>query len=117
MVGMPPKAYRWVREMEEISLTHEVDGGFLPRQEEDAKGNGRENENIFDGAAGIFKFVAEGAVLGREKVPFPGEGESGNNNKRVRGTTVEDVAQCMAEGLEERANKRSKKIEEQEESK
>ncbi|KAM7208022.1 hypothetical protein V8F20_001568 [Naviculisporaceae sp. PSN 640] len=101
VVGMPPKAYRWVREMEEIALTHEVDGGFLsPEQGEDGEEKG---ENIFNGAAGIFKFVAEGTVLGREK-----------GNKRVRGTTVEDVARCMAEGLEERANKRRKKTEEQE---
>lgn len=28
LVGMAPKAYRWVREMEEISKTHAEEGGF-----------------------------------------------------------------------------------------
>ncbi|KAM7194744.1 putative 6-phosphogluconate dehydrogenase [Rhypophila sp. PSN 637] len=98
VVGMAPKAYRWVREMEEISKTHAEDGGFLTF----AQG---ETESIFDGAAGIFRFVAEGTVLGEEKVATAGSG----SNKRVRGTTSEDVARCMAEGLEEREKKRKKK--------
>ncbi|ROW10803.1 hypothetical protein VPNG_05350 [Cytospora leucostoma] len=80
LVGMPPKAYRWVREMEEISKTHAEDGGF--------------EEDLFKGAAGVFKAVAEDTVLGQEKV-----------GERKRGRTGEDVAVAMAEGLERKRKK------------
>lgn len=79
---MPPKAYRWVREMEEIALTMSEEGGW-----------GRET---FEGAAGIYKAVAEDEVLGKEK-----------HGKRTRGTDVGDVAAAMAEGL---AKKRKKTV-------
>ena len=75
LVGMAPKAYRWVREMEEISKTHAEEGGFDP--------------DIFRGAAGVYRAVAEDTVLGQEKI-----------GKRKRGTTGEDVARAMVEGLE-----------------
>lgn len=78
--AMPPKAYRWVREMEEIALTMSEEGGW-----------GRE---MFDGAAGVYDAVARDEVLGREKV-----------GKRTRGKDVEDVAAAMSEGL---AKKRKK---------
>ncbi|KAM7224224.1 putative 6-phosphogluconate dehydrogenase [Rhypophila decipiens] len=103
VVGMAPKAYRWVREMEDISETHAQDGGFLTTSA--AQG---ETEGIFDGAAGIFRFVAEGTVLGEEKAPTAGTDSGSASNKRVRGTTTEDVARCMAEGLEARENKKRK---------
>jgi hypothetical protein len=74
LVGMPPKAYRWVREMEEISLTFAEEAGFEPF--------------LFQGAAGVFRAVAEDTVLGEEKI-----------GRRKRGTTAEDVAAAMAEGL------------------
>ncbi|KAK3329628.1 6-phosphogluconate dehydrogenase [Apodospora peruviana] len=96
VVGMSPKAYRWVREMEEISATHEVDGGF-------------EGEKIFAGAADVFRIVAEDTVLGNEKPAVPGLGVAGGK-KRVRGTTSEDVARCMAEGLE---NKKRRRVDEE----
>ncbi|KAK7745511.1 hypothetical protein SLS53_003010 [Cytospora paraplurivora] len=80
LVGMPPKAYRWVREMEEISKTHAEEGGF--------------EEDLFKGAAGVFKAVAEDTVLGQEKV-----------GQRKRGRTGEDVAVAMAEGLERKRKK------------
>lgn len=80
LVGMPPKAYRWVREMEEISRTHAEQGGF--------------EEHLFQGAAGVFKAVAEDPVLGQEKV-----------GERKRGRTAEDVAVCMAEGMERKRKK------------
>ena len=80
VVTMPPKAYRWVREMEEISQTHEEDGGFGPF--------------LFKGAAGVYKAVADDSVLGLEKI-----------GKRKRGLTVEDVAAAMAEGLERKKKK------------
>lgn len=77
---MPPKAYRWVREMEEISQTHAEDGGFEPY--------------LFRGAAGVYRAVAEDTVLGDEKV-----------GKRKRGTTMEDMAAAMVEGLERKKKK------------
>ncbi|KAI0489815.1 6-phosphogluconate dehydrogenase [Xylaria cf. heliscus] len=80
VVGMAPKAYRWVREMEEIALAFDEDGGFPP--------------DLFRGVAGVYRAVAEDTVLGQEKV-----------GKRKRGTDVDDMAAAMAEGLE---NKRKK---------
>ncbi|KAF9879897.1 6-phosphogluconate dehydrogenase [Colletotrichum karsti] len=76
---MPPKAYRWVREMEEISKTHSEEGGFGPE--------------MFLGAAGVYKAVEE-SPLGGEKI-----------GKRKRGTTLEDVAAAMAEGFERKKKK------------
>ncbi|UKZ77165.1 hypothetical protein TrVFT333_004884 [Trichoderma virens FT-333] len=73
--GMPPKAYRWVREMEEISKTFHEEGGW--------------DRTVFEGIAGVYKAVAEDGVLGQEKI-----------GKRKRGTSLEDVASLMAEGLE-----------------
>lgn len=80
LVGMPPKAYRWVREMEEIAKTHAEEGGF--------------DELLFKGAAGVFRAVAEDPVLGQEKV-----------GQRKRGRTAEDVAAAMAEGMERKRKK------------
>ncbi|ROV99960.1 hypothetical protein VMCG_06256 [Cytospora schulzeri] len=80
LVGMPPKAYRWVGEMEEIARTHAEEGGF--------------EDTLFRGAAGVFKAVAEDTVLGEEKV-----------GQRKRGRTAEDVAAAMAEGLEKKRKK------------
>ena len=48
--GMPPKAYRWVGEMEEIAATF-ADLGLTP--------------NILQGAADLYRFVAD-TPLGRE---------------------------------------------------
>lgn len=80
LVGMPPKAYRWVGEMEEIARTHAEQGGF--------------EDTLFRGAAGVFRAVAEDTVLGGEKV-----------GQRKRGRTVEDVAAAMAEGMERKRKK------------
>ncbi|KAI1133683.1 6-phosphogluconate dehydrogenase C-terminal domain-like protein [Nemania abortiva] len=80
VVGMAPKAYRWVREMEEIAATFDEEGGFAP--------------DLFRGVAGVYRAVAEDTVLGEEKV-----------GKRKRGLDVDDMAAAMAEGLE---NKRKK---------
>ncbi|CCF37829.1 6-phosphogluconate dehydrogenase [Colletotrichum higginsianum] len=80
VVTMPPKAYRWVREMEEISKTHAEEGGFGP--------------DLFVGAAGVYRAVAEDSPLGGEKI-----------GKRKRGTTVEDVAAAITEGLERKKKK------------
>lgn len=80
LVSMPPKAYRWVREMEEIALTFDEEGGFAP--------------DLFQGVADVYRAVAEDTVLGQEKV-----------GKRERGTDVHDVAAAMAEGLENKKKK------------
>lgn len=80
LTGMPPKAYRWVREMEEIAKTHAEEGGF--------------EDHLFKGAAGVFKAVAQDTVLGQEKI-----------GERKRGRTAEDVAAAMAEGMEKRRKK------------
>ncbi|KAK7923180.1 hypothetical protein PG985_007251 [Apiospora marii] len=79
VTAMAPKAYRWVREMEEIALTFEEDGGFAP--------------DSFRGAAKVFQAVAD-SELGQEKI-----------GKRKRGTTVEDVAQALSEGMDKRKKK------------
>ncbi|KAK3941577.1 hypothetical protein QBC46DRAFT_458267 [Diplogelasinospora grovesii] len=81
VVGMAPKAYRWVAEMEEISATHMVDGGFGPE--------------LFKGAADVFRVVTEDTVLGQEKI-----------GKRKRGTNADDVAAAMVEGMQEKRKKR-----------
>ncbi|KAG9256990.1 6-phosphogluconate dehydrogenase [Emericellopsis atlantica] len=77
---MVPKAYRWVREMEEIAATMSDAGGW--------------SREMFEGAAGIFREVAANEVLKHEKT-----------EKRSRGQTVDDVAALMSEGL---AKKRKK---------
>ncbi|KAH0499443.1 hypothetical protein TgHK011_006640 [Trichoderma gracile] len=79
--GMPPKAYRWVREMEEIAKTFSEEGGW--------------EGTVFEGIAGVYRAVAEDGVLGREKI-----------GKRKRGTSLDDVAAVMAEGLEAKRKKR-----------
>lgn len=79
---MPPKAYRWVREMEEIGATLAEDGGF------------EENEGIFAGIAKTYDLVAHETDLGKEKT-----------GERNRGKTVEDVATLMSEGIDRRKQK------------
>lgn len=80
VIGMAPKAYRWVREMEEIALTFEEDGGF--------------SQDSFRGAAKVYKAVAEDSELGKERI-----------GKRKRGTTVEDMAAALADGIDKRRKK------------
>ena len=91
LTGMAPKAYRWVREMEEISDTFSHEAGFAP--------------DLFRGAAGVFKAVAEDTVLGKEKT-----------GQRKRGRTAEDVAAAMAEGLEAQQAAKAKKQKTEEQS-
>jgi 3-hydroxyisobutyrate dehydrogenase-like beta-hydroxyacid dehydrogenase len=79
MPRMPPKAYRWVREMEEIEATLTEDGGF------------EGEESIFGGIAGTYDLVAHGTDLGNEKT-----------ERRNRGKTAEDVAAMMSEGIDRR---------------
>jgi len=76
---MPPKAYRWVKEMDEIALTHADDGGFE---------GGEDGKGVFGEIAKVYRSVAEETVLGEEKT-----------ERRKRGLTAEDVASAMGEGL------------------
>ena len=80
VIGMAPKAYRWVREMEEIAATHHEEGGFAP--------------DLFNGVAGVYEAVTEDTVLGQEQI-----------GKRKRGTTAEDMAAAVADGLDKRRKK------------
>ncbi|KAI0387931.1 6-phosphogluconate dehydrogenase C-terminal domain-like protein [Hypomontagnella monticulosa] len=80
VVGMAPKAYRWVAEMEEIARTFSEEGGFAP--------------DSFTGAAKVYETVADDTALGQEKI-----------GKRKRGTTVEDMAQAMVEGMQSKKKK------------
>ncbi|KAF1984214.1 6-phosphogluconate dehydrogenase C-terminal domain-like protein [Aulographum hederae CBS 113979] len=82
LVGMSPKAYRWVAEMREIGGCFGEEGGW------DNVGEG-EAGSVFQGIADVYKFVADGTVLGEERV-----------EKRVRGLTAEEVAEAVKEGLE-----------------
>ena len=74
---MPPKAYRWVREMEEIADTMCEEGGF--------------ERDLFKGASEVFRFIAEETELGKEKT-----------GDRKLGKTPGDVAKLAGEGMERR---------------
>ena len=79
---VPPKAYRWVREMEEIAETYADEGGF----------NG--DIGIYGEIAKVYKTVADDTVLGEEK-----------SDRRKRGLTIEDIAAAMGEGLKKKKRK------------
>jgi len=85
VTGMPPKAYRWVREMEEIALAHADDGGFQ---------GGKDGTGVFGEIAKVYKSVADETILGEEKT-----------ERRKRGLTVEDVASTMGDGLGKKKKK------------
>jgi 3-hydroxyisobutyrate dehydrogenase-like beta-hydroxyacid dehydrogenase len=80
---MPPKAYRWVREMDEIAQTFEDDGGFSPE------------ESIFRPIGKEYEFIANGTELGKEQT-----------DDRQRGKTAEDVAALLSHGLAKRKLKK-----------
>lgn len=82
LVVMPPKAYRWIHEMEEIAETHEADGGF------------RAEESSFRSIARVYDLVKE-SELGKEIT-----------ENRVRGTTADDVAALMVEATNRRKLKK-----------
>jgi Domain of unknown function (DUF1932) len=82
LVGMGPKAYRWVDEMRQIGETFGEEGGFS---------GGLGGQAIFEGVAEVYKLIAEDTVLGEEKI-----------EKRKRSRNVEDVASCVAEGVKKR---------------
>jgi len=72
VIGMPPKAYRWVGEMEEISRTF-ADVGLPPQMHE--------------GAAAVYRFI-EGTVLGTE-----------TPEQRQHGQTLEEIMSILADAL------------------
>ncbi len=76
--GMPPKAYRWVGEMEEIARTFS-DLGLPPQMPQ--------------GAASLYRLM-EGTVLGRE-IP----------EQRHHGQTLEEVIAILAAALGEQTSK------------
>lgn len=88
VTGMPPKAYRWVREMEEIAVTHADGGGFV------GGGVGSDGKGVFGEIAEVYRAVAEDTVLGEEKT-----------ERRKRGLSIEDVAAAVGEGLREKRKK------------
>ncbi|MBO6561632.1 MAG: NAD(P)-dependent oxidoreductase [Nisaea sp.] len=73
--GMPPKAYRWIGEMEEIAKTY-GDAGL--------------SSKTFEGAAEVYRFV-ESTPLGKEVV-----------ENRTMGTDLEDLVSRLANALRER---------------
>lgn len=75
LVGMPPKAYRWVEEMKEIAETFHIEGGF--------------ERDLFDGVSEVYRFVAHETDLGNEKT-----------GHRMVGKTLEDVTKLMRQALE-----------------
>jgi 3-hydroxyisobutyrate dehydrogenase-like beta-hydroxyacid dehydrogenase len=77
--GMPPKAYRWVGEMEEIAATFGALG--LTRK-------------ILEGAAELYRFV-ERTPLGQE-----------TPERRTRGTTLDEVVEILAEALSDAGARR-----------
>jgi hypothetical protein len=90
LVTMPPKAYRWVGEMQEIASTMSEDGGFdrtmynLPPTQ--LKPKFSLTISRFEGVSEVYRFVADDSDLGKEQ---PGA--------RVRGKTVEDVVELLSE--------------------
>jgi hypothetical protein len=74
VLGMPPKAARWVGEMEEIAQTFS-DLGLPPQMPE--------------GAAALYRFI-EGTLLGAERP-----------EQRQHGQTLEEVISILANALAE----------------
>lgn len=81
LTGMPPKAYRWVAEMQQIAATMREEGGF-------------EGISMFDEVAKVYEIIADDTLLGEEKT-----------ENRQRGKTTEDVATLTREGLLGRTKK------------
>ncbi|KAJ5212337.1 Dehydrogenase multihelical [Penicillium cinerascens] len=75
VIGMSPKAYRWVDEMRGIGETFDSEGGW------DGVG-----ASIYGGIAEVYRAVAEDTILGQERV-----------EQRRRGTSVEDAAGIIAQ--------------------
>lgn len=103
LTSMPPKAYRWVDEMRQINETFSVEGGFSPDilaeggdgQHHHHHAEGPETTGqVFEAIAEIYKLIADDTVLGEEKT-----------DKRKRGTTLEDVVECVRDGIARKKRK------------
>ncbi|OAP62068.1 hypothetical protein AYL99_04271 [Fonsecaea erecta] len=112
LVSMPPKAYRWVEEMRQINETFTEEGGFTSAvlsSNGHSNGNGHDNHHghqspdsngkhaaaaVFDGIAEVYNLVANDTMLGKERVEH-----------RKRGTSAEDVAECMRDGIARKKRK------------
>lgn len=79
VVGMAPKAYRWVDEMQMIGEAFDTEGHW------DGIGAG-----VYDSFAEVYRSIAEDTVLKKEKT-----------GDRRRGTTVEDAAEIISSGRED----------------
>jgi Domain of unknown function (DUF1932) len=77
--SVPPKAYRFVRELEEVADTH-AEAGF--------------SRAVFSGIADIYRGVAQDDILGKERT-----------EERSRGQTVDDFADTYWEGMRRREEK------------
>ncbi|KAL6234992.1 hypothetical protein BDW75DRAFT_210764 [Aspergillus navahoensis] len=80
VIGMPPKAWRWINEMQQIGAMMEEEGEF--------------SGNLFREIGEVYRVVAEDTELGLEQT-----------GRRGRGTTVEDVITVMREGMEKKKEK------------
>ena len=116
MVGMPPKAYRWVEEMRQIGETFATEGGFdgsvmgdaSARESVTSPGGSttvglRDGQGmpVYDGIASVYKIVADDTVLGEERT-----------EKRKRGEDVVDVAACVGDGLRRKRKRLEEKVKE-----
>ncbi|KAL4879012.1 6-phosphogluconate dehydrogenase [Aspergillus karnatakaensis] len=88
VVGMPPKAWRWVGEMRMIAEMMGEEGGWRWRGGSEGEGG------LFEEIAEVYRVVAEDTELGKEV-----------SGRRERGTTVEDVVRVMREGMERKKDK------------
>ncbi|KAL5051635.1 hypothetical protein BDW71DRAFT_171504 [Aspergillus fruticulosus] len=77
VVGMPPKAWRWINEMQQIGAMMEEEGDF--------------SGGLFREIGEVYRVVAEDTALGLEQT-----------GRRERGTTVDDVVAVMREGMEKK---------------
>lgn len=83
--GVPPKAYRWVAEMEEIGKCF-GDQGWA--------GGVDGKEGVFGKIADLYRVIADETILGQEKT-----------ESRKRGKTAADVSDCIIEGLQRKKRK------------
>jgi hypothetical protein len=81
LVGMPHKAGRWIKEMEEIGKTFKEEGGWAGAGEGELEGG-----TVFGEIAEVYRYISDDTVLGQEK------GED-----RKRGKTAEDFVDAVLE--------------------
>ena len=85
VTSCPPKAYRWVAEMQEIGACFGKDGGWSSGGD---NSKGGDFANVFAAISEVYQVLADKTILGSERI-----------GERQRGTTVEDVAEILANTL------------------